>query len=560
MASCSGKEQSGDSAAPVYAGADVNAQPQTLQEETALQAAVRCGNIALVQVLLSHGANVNAPAFKNSETALQAAASAGNQEIIDLLLSWGALDVLAAIEFALQKGHKQAAQALLSFAAGLDFIDNGAYKVIALKLGIRFRDHHFVQSLLQCNGDLDARTKTHDKGRTTALQEAAMERDVDLVRLLISFGADVNAAAEGKYGETALQTAARVGDVELVQLLLGAGADVNSDSSTYGMMALEAAVSAGKIEIMQLLLDSGADIHVQGAAAVMETIRPSREPGDYFEIRQLLFDRFPSSGVDRLESPCEDYIDYDIDCELMLLLVQHGVADEDFALRYAIMQRNFGLVKLALQLGADVNAGHQGHEADSRILQEAIRSDVELEIIQLLLEHRANAQEIARALQSAAYQGDLEYVKLLIRAEGDVNAAPLFWQKRTALQAAAQQGHLEVVRILLEEGAEVERSSISVDEEGTALQFAAMSGSIAIAHELIDRGANVNAAPLGWNGRTALEGAVEHGRLDMVQLLLNLGAEVRGSRALKFARREGHDGVAMLLLQNGVEDDVRMSG
>jgi ankyrin repeat protein len=113
---------------------------------------------------------------------------------------------------------------------------------------------------------------------------------------------------------------------------------------------------------------------------------------------------------------------------------------------------------------------------------------------------------------------------------------------------------------LLERGAEVERSSISEDEEGTALQFAAIAGSIVIVNELIQRGANVNAAPLGENGRTALEGAAEHGRLDMVQLLLNLEAEVQGSRALQFARKEGHDGVAMLLLQNGFEDDVRMSG
>lgn len=353
--------------------------------------------LEIAQLLSDASADANAQSQAlREETALQAAASAGDLEITDLLLSWGAIDS------ALRGGHMQAAQALLSFGAGLDAIDNGAYKVMALKVGIRFRDHHFVRSVLESGVDLDACTNSRRQLRATALQEAVMEDDLDLVRLLISFGADVDAAADSDYGEKALDTAARGGHIELVQLLLDAGADVNSGSSRLGMMALEGAVYGGEIEIVQLLLDSGADICVQGAAAVMETIRIPRNQGDYADIRQLLFDRFPSSGVHSFDGRYEPYRDFTIDYEVMLLLVQHGVVDDGFALRYAVMQGDLGLVKLALHLGADVNAGQQEFEVGCWILGGAMRNGCELKIIQLLLEHGANAHEIARALQNGS--------------------------------------------------------------------------------------------------------------------------------------------------------------
>jgi len=42
--------------------------------------------------------------------------------------------------------------------------------------------------------------------------------------------------------------------------------------------------------------------------------------------------------------------------------------------------------------------------------------------------------------------------------------------------------------------------------------------------KLLDSGADVNAAGCFHFGRTALEGAAEHGRIDILQLLLNEGA------------------------------------
>ena len=55
------------------------------------------------------------------------------------------------------------------------------------------------------------------------------------------------------------------------------------------------------------------------------------------------------------------------------------------------------------------------------------------------------------------------------------------------------------------------------------------------------------------NGRTALEGATEHGRLDMVSMLLKAGASRGGrdqeqlSRAMDFAEENGYPYIADLL-------------
>ncbi len=69
----------------------------------------------------------------------------------------------------------------------------------------------------------------------------------------------------------------------------------------------------------------------------------------------------------------------------------------------------------------------------------------------------------------------------------------------------------------------------------------------------ISRDANVNESPSPEEGCSAIEGAAEHGRLDMVQLLLNAGATgiaihgVGFPRAVQLAEKNGHFAVASLL-------------
>jgi len=63
----------------------------------------------------------------------------------------------------------------------------------------------------------------------------------------------------------------------------------------------------------------------------------------------------------------------------------------------------------------------------------------------------------------------------------------------------------------------------------------------------------VNAASAIRRGRMALEGAAEHGRIDMLQLLLNAGADTTSPQctqyegAIKLASRYGHTAVCRIL-------------
>ncbi|EXJ66342.1 uncharacterized protein A1O5_10494 [Cladophialophora psammophila CBS 110553] len=72
--------------------ADPNGPPASACGNTALQFAIKSGNLDIVKLLLRHGADVNAPAsVYRGRTALQAASQAGNLQVVELLLDHGAI-------------------------------------------------------------------------------------------------------------------------------------------------------------------------------------------------------------------------------------------------------------------------------------------------------------------------------------------------------------------------------------------------------------------------------------------------------------------------------------
>ena len=73
---------------------------------------------------------------------------------------------------------------------------------------------------------------------------------------------DLQLQEPGRYG-TALQAAAHNGHVQIVRALLGAGADPNTNNGFYGC-ALQAACFYGSEEIVRILVDAGAELELKG--------------------------------------------------------------------------------------------------------------------------------------------------------------------------------------------------------------------------------------------------------------------------------------------------------
>jgi ankyrin repeat protein len=126
----------------------------------------------------------------------------------------------------------------------------------------------------------------------------------------------------------------------------------------------------------------------------------------------------------------------------------------------------------------------------------------------------------ATALQWAAYNENQEAIDLLLRAHAAVNAANDLGV--TPLWVAASNASAAIVARLLQAGA---NPNLGPATGGTPLMLVSRSGDAASATLLLKYGADVNAKE-DANGQTALMWAVSGHRTEVVDVLLEAGADV----------------------------------
>ncbi len=196
-------------------GADPNARKPG--GRSPLMLAARNGSADLLRLLVDAGADLNAR-DEEGETALDFAAFAESDEKVKLLLMAGA-DASGsgqALCFAARTGHRALLEALLK--AGADVNGRDSEGKTALFYAVSRDDPALVKTLLDAGADPNLR----DQSDQTAL---FLTSDLHLVKALLDAGADVNAGLEA--GWTALTEAARKGDLALAKALIAAGADLN---------------------------------------------------------------------------------------------------------------------------------------------------------------------------------------------------------------------------------------------------------------------------------------------------------------------------------------------
>lgn len=244
-------------------GADIEAQSERTKD-TPLSLACSGGRYEVVELLLNKGANKEHRNVSDY-TPLSLAASGGYVNIIKLLLNHGA-EInsrtgsklgISPLMLASMNGHVAAVKLLLDMGSDINAqIETNRNTALTLAC---FQGRHEVVSLL-----LDRKANVEHRAKTglTPLMEAASGGYVDVGRVLIDKGADVNAAPVPSSRDTALTIAADKGHVRFVELLLSKNAQVEVKNKK-GNSPLWLAANGGHSAVVELLYKLDADIDSQ---------------------------------------------------------------------------------------------------------------------------------------------------------------------------------------------------------------------------------------------------------------------------------------------------------
>ena len=415
---------------------------------TSLHAAVTTGNVDIAQLLLNHGANVNALDDEGWSPLHRASRSL---DVLELLLEQQAdVNILGNDEqtplyLASQYGELEVARVLLRYGAAVDARDkNGRTPLIAAS---RLGHLALVRLLIQNGAAMDSQ----DNKGWTPLQSASCYGHLDIVRELVACGADINAQKHDLWNALRLATCA--GNSKIVQFLPTHGTAVNVKNKE-GETPLDLASGNGKLT--ELLIN-----HVAGVKSRDNynwTLFHTASRNGHLEVVRLLLKSLKDTDIpnENLGTP-------------LALAARNGQLDVSSppmgrgadvhssddagwtSLHWTSRYGYFDIVRLVLDNGAAVN-----------VRQEMLWTPLHLalanghiKMADLLTQKGADVDKgnTAHALYWASGCGQPGIVQLLVKYGSDANSQAV--EGCTALHAAARNGHLDIVKLLLHLGADV---------------------------------------------------------------------------------------------------------
>jgi ankyrin repeat protein len=427
-----------------------------------------------------------------------------------------------------------------------------------------YRNDQAMASLLI---DAGANVNLRNREGATALYLAAINGSASMIEKLLQAGANANEI--GPQGETPLMLAARSGNVDALKVLIAHNANVNAREKVRGTTALMWAAEQAHPAAVQFLIEHGADIRAAsnpdtrnsrnnlantvtqrlnsssgvlgqkktGAVLAVPTLTPEEALA-----RQAAAQKTDGGGLTSLVLAARE------NClECARILVEAG-ADVNQRTHYgwtpllvATQNRHYQLGKYLLDHGADPNLMNNGGwsplylATDNRNIEGGdypVRTpDMDhLEYIQLLLAKGANvnARICGMASTSTRCVGDTTETRTNFTMQW------LFEDGATPFLRAAQSGDVVLMKLLLDHGA---NPKIFTAHNVTPLAVASGIGwvegvtyewSEAESLEAVKMCLNLGIDPnvVDDEGRTALHGAAHKGRTEVIQLLVDHGANM----------------------------------
>ncbi|KAH7324605.1 ankyrin repeat-containing domain protein [Stachybotrys elegans] len=545
------------------------------EETTPLAEAVMTGNERLIAMLEAAGALDNLAKGGRYRPLFMAVAEAGNENYARALTARATTsrspyrDTGLAMLAAVKDGHMAIAWTLL---------DAGAIPDAALLSAIEKRDRGLVYAILNGTPGLEILD-------FSVLGKAAEWFDADILRDLMPLFQRFSLT----YSDSLMTLCKRCIEMNNVPLFKYYIENVAVGDKDTLYHCLGIAIESDHEEMVQMLLHAGANCRTDDLLSYVIQNRPEFL-GRLLEIRRQPPKVERNVGVATLKYLLPDRPG---NIEMIKALLDAGVVNLN-ALRKPegemhwvneyglskVLEGGFTPLGLAIvgvpEIPDSVREAAYKDPAITKVPSTACGTN--LKAIKMFLEAGSDPNASARvtggssktALMLAIEFGTEELVELLIAHGANVNLQPNFHTSRSPLQYAAQLGRLDMVRLLLKHGADV-NSLPHATAGGTALQLAAIAGSCPLASELLDRGATIDALPSRVDGRWPLEGAAEHGRLDMIRFLWSFSEEARAGgvhcdgfterhclRAMSFARENGHMGCVDLIENLSGVDSKRL--
>jgi uncharacterized protein len=404
-----------------------------------------------------------------------------------------------------------------------------------------------------------AKVEVTNEFGSTPLAEAAKLADARMVKTLLDAGAKPDTPNQD--GETALMLAIKTGEPRVVEMLIQAGAKVNAKETFHNQTALMWAAAAPKNggEIVKLLLAKGADVKPRALYSDWES-QITSEPRAQYK---------PVGGLTALLYAARDGCDECLE-ELIAAGADVNVPTPEgvTALMLALDNDHNDAAKLLLEHGANPNVWDWWGRTALYIAIDRRAAALAPPRTGLLGRGRGGIPQTPRA-SSRTPVSSMEIIHALLAAGVDPNVSLNMHRPSrggnsgrfieeflntgcTPLMRAAIAGDVDVVRALLDKGASPNISGMGLTPfliaagvgtggRGTGLAASTSAGgaaNMAIMDLLLQHGADINAqvtgtktyslriarAPSSTEGMTALHVAAQKGNTELVQYLLEKGA------------------------------------